>query len=82
MDGAGCGWTGRAVGGRGGLWVDGAGCGWTGRAVGGLGGLLVDGVGCGALDGGGGVPMSPADFKKWQRRISLSLIYAHVTCQI
>ena len=28
----------------------------------------------GALDGGGGVPMSPVDFIKCQRRMSLSLI--------
>ena len=29
-----------------------------------------------------GVPMSPVDFKKWQCRMSLSLIYAHVSCGI
>ena len=32
--------------------------------------------------GGGGGPMSPVDFKKWQCRMCLSLIYAHVTCRI
>ena len=38
----------------------------------------------GALNGGGGggVPMSPVNFKKWQCRMSLSLIYAHVACRI
>ena len=36
----------------------------------------------GALDGGGGVPMSPVDFKKWQCRMALSLTFPTVTCRI
>ena len=32
--------------------------------------------------GGGGVPMSPVDFKKWQCHMSLPLSYARVACQI
>ena len=28
------------------------------------------------------VPVSPVNFKKWQCRMSLSLIHAHVACQI
>ena len=31
---------------------------------------------------GGGLPMSPVDFKKWQCHMSLPLIYARVACQI
>ena len=50
-----------------GRWVDGAGCGWTGWGVGRQGGLWVDWT---------------LDFKKWQCRMSLSLMYAHVTCRI
>ena len=34
----------------------------------------------GALDGG--PPMLPVDFKKWQCRMSLSLIFPNVACQI
>ena len=31
---------------------------------------------------GGGSPMSHVDFKKWQCRMSLSLIFLNVTCRI
>ena len=31
---------------------------------------------------GGGVPVVPVDFKKWQCRMSLSLVYAHVDRRI
>ena len=39
-------------------------------------------MGRGPLDVGGGVPMSPVDFKKSQYRASLMLIFAHVARQI
>ena len=36
----------------------------------------------GPLMGGGGGAMSHVDLKKWQRRMSLSLISPNVTCRI
>ena len=40
----------------------------------------IDGRNMGALDVGS--PMLHIDFKKWQCRMSLSLIFPDVTCQI